>query len=93
MSFARELLKVASASHGAGLSLGSVLRAVGKGTKHVVHGAGEFGAGVAQGVGVAPELGYIAGAAVPVAAGASQASAAKRKVDEWRYRHGLYSGY
>lgn len=93
MSFARELLKAAAASQGAGRAIGSVVRAAGKGAKAVVGAAGNFGAGVAEGVGVAPELGYLAGAAVPVAAGASQASKTKRKVDEWRYRHGLYSGY
>ena len=93
MSFSRDLLKAAAASQGAGKALGSVLRSAGRGAKAVVQGAGSFGAGVAEGVGVAPELGYIAGAAVPVVAGASQAGKAKRKVDEWRYRHGLYTGY
>jgi hypothetical protein len=89
-STARELLKAAAGSQNAGKALGAVLRGAGRTAKAVVGGAGQFGAGVAEGAGLDPMIGTIAGSGTAVALGVSQAGKAKRKVDEWRYRHGLY---
>ena len=89
----RDFLKAAAALHSAGKGVGKALEVAYKGSKAVVQGAGHLGAGIAEGAGVAPELGQIAGSGLAVAGGISQGRKAKRKVDEWRYRHGLYQQY
>lgn len=85
----REVLKLAAA-HNAGKALGAALRLAGKGAKAVVGGAASLGGGIAEGAGVAPELGQLVGGGGAILAGANAAGKAKNKVDEWRYRHGLY---
>jgi hypothetical protein len=90
-ALARELAKLASS--GAGKAVGAVLRQAARGAKNVVKGSGEFGAGVAEGLGADPGVGRIVGMGAAVGAGAAGAGRAKRKVDEFRYRNGLYSQY
>lgn len=100
ISVARALLKVAAAE-GAGRHLGRALHATGRGIKGAVGGAGRFGGGIAKGL----ELGE-GGQAVArrsaqaglVGAGGLAALKGKKKVDqkieEFKYRHGLYpQGY
>lgn len=88
---ARLFLKTAAS--GAGKSVGAALRLAGKGAKAGIRGAGDFGAGVAEGLGADQTIGRVVGMGTAGAAGLSAAGGAKRKVDEWRYRNGLYSGY
>ncbi len=83
-SKAKELLKAASAKRSVARSIGSALRGA-------VVASGDIGAGVAEGLGASPGLGKAVGMGGAVLAGASAAGKGKRKVDEWRYRNGLYS--
>lgn len=91
-SVARLLLKTAGGAV-AGRTVGSALRVAARGAKAAIHGAGEFGAGVAEGMGVDPGIGKAVGITAAVGTGVSGAGKVKRKTDEWRYRNGLYSGY
>lgn len=90
-ALARELAKLASS--GAGKAVGAVLYRAGKAAKDVVLESGNFGAGVAEGLKVDPGIGRIAGMGAAGLAGVGMAGRAKRKVDEFRYRNGLYSQY
>lgn len=94
LAVARLLLKVASA-RGIARPLGKALRlGVTTGGK-VVRAAGDAGAGIAEGLGASESgqsVGKLLGQGVAVGAGVGTARKGKRKVDEWRYRNGLYSG-
>jgi hypothetical protein len=90
-ALARELAKLASS--GAGKSVGAVLYRAGKAAKNVVNASGDFGAGVAEGLKVDPGIGRVVGMGAAVGTGLAGAGRAKRKVDEFRYRNGLYSQY
>jgi hypothetical protein len=94
LAVARLLLKVASA-RGIARPLGKALRlGVTTGGK-AVRAAGEAGAGIAEGLGASESgqsVGKLLGQGAAVGAGVGTARKGKRKVDEWRYRNGLYSG-
>jgi len=81
LAVARMMLKLAAAR--------GIARPVGK----VIRGVGELGAGLAEGLGAgaggqtAGRLAALGGAG---AVGYGGARKAKRKIDEFRYRHGLY---
>lgn len=82
IAVARLLLKVASA-RGIGRPLGAVFR----------H-AGELGAGVAEGFGAqetGQTVGRLVGQGALVGTGYVGAKKGKQQLDEFRYRHGLYS--
>lgn len=84
---ARELLKLAAAKN--------VARPLGRAIKNVITGAADFGGGLAEGLGAGATgqtIGKVVGGGAAVGAGVGTAKAGKRKVDEFRYRHGLYSG-
>jgi hypothetical protein len=94
LAVARVLLKTASEGNLL-VPLGKALRRAGEGAKYVHHQAGRAGAGIAEGLGTG-ETGQLVGrrAAQAAAAGTGLVGAkkGKRKVDEFRYRHGLYGG-
>jgi hypothetical protein len=74
--------------------VGKGIAAAAKGVKHVYQGAGSVGSRVAKGMGASSlgqTAGSVAGKAAVVGTGAVGAKKGKRKVDEFRYRHGLYS--
>jgi hypothetical protein len=68
------------------------------GAKKVLHHSGEAGAGIAEGLGAKPGgagaiTGRLLGQASAVGAAGAVGAEGKRKVDEFRFRHGLYRGY
>lgn len=100
---ARAILKTAAAND-AGSRLGDILKtanaftrtgkAVGKGVSKAFGAGGGLGEGLAEGFGAGEggkSLGRYAGYGAVGTAGYAGAEAGKRKVDEFRYRHGLYS--
>lgn len=92
---AHALLK-AAAARGASRLLGQALRTGGRAAKGVYNAAGEIGAGVAEGLGSGAggqEVGRLVGHGAALAGGYGAAKKGKNKVDEFRYRNGLYSGY
>lgn len=92
---ARLLLKTAAAN-GAGRVLGKVLLGGAHAAKSTVQAAGTFGQGVAEGLGAGQGgriLGKRLGQTAALGAGYVGAKKGKRKVDEFRYRHGLYDQY
>jgi hypothetical protein len=90
------LLKKASAASATGSAIITGLSATARGgakaTKAVLGQAGELGAGAATRAGMNADVGRLAAQGTAVAGGAAVAAKGKRKVDEWRYRNGLYSG-
>lgn len=78
------LLKSASKAEAAG-------EAVGKFLHSAYHGSRAVGRGIAKGVGADPVIGERAGAVAAVGAGVSAAGAAKRRIDDARYRY-AYGG-
>lgn len=91
---ARLLLKVASEKNLA-VPLGKALRKGWEGAKYLNHQAGRVGAGIAEGLGTGEEgqrIGRRAAQLAAAGAGTVGAQKGKRKVDEFRYRHGLYAG-
>lgn len=86
---AQALLKVASA-RAVAKGLGHAIRGTASAAKAAVSGAGELGAGVAEGMGGNPVIGKVIGSGAAIGAGAVGAGKTKRKVDEWRYRNGMY---
>lgn len=87
------LMKLA-AGHGLAEGIGKAIAATGRGARAVYHTAGSAGEGIAKGMGAGATgqtVGSVVGKGAVVGTGALGAQKGKRKLDEFRYRHGLYS--
>lgn len=67
-------------------------KALGRGVKATVKGFAHGGEGIAEGLGVHPLLGTIAGVGTLAAGTGLAARDAKNRIDNWRIQHGLYPG-
>jgi hypothetical protein len=68
----------------------SIAKGVGATARGVFDGAGNIGAGLAEGLGTNPNVGKLVGQGAVVGTGLVAAKKQKRRFDEWRYQRGMY---